>query len=117
MPFVLGRPIVTPITPRMGAALRLADSVRECVVFLGFPGDYRGTAFLVEFEEESQKYRYLVTAGHVANHFQKVPFVVRANLHRGEAQDIPVDLADWTFHPHWKPRVEGRPFVDVAVMP
>lgn len=90
--------------------MRLADSARHCVVFLGFPGNYGGTAFLVGLEEEKEVYRYLVTARHVAiPHLDKTPFVIRANLKDGTAEDIDVDIAEWICHPDIN--------VDVAVLP
>lgn len=99
--------------------MRVPNEVLKCIVFLGIDqgvsSKYVGTGFLVSMEEKdargSFRFTYLVTANHVADKLDGVPFKIRANSRAGEAVEISANEAGdvvWQRHP------EGDS-IDVAV--
>jgi hypothetical protein len=96
-----------------GFCLRIEDSVRHTVVFIGYPTeepnkggiDCIGTAFLLRHEG----FPYLITARHVAEYVERDPFLLRVNKFDGSADNLPIDQAHWYYDPD--------PTVDVAVLP
>lgn len=97
--------------------MRLDADVRRCVLFLGNASDndadtFRavGTAFFVNHE----RFRFLVTAQHIAAAFGDAPFCIRVNNTTGGAKTMSCDILDrpdmkWLYHPD--------PNVDLALMP
>jgi hypothetical protein len=93
--------------------VRIEDSVRHTVVFIGYPSgdpgkggiDCIGTAFLLRHEG----FPYLVTARHIAEYVGSEPFLLRVNRIIGAADNLPIDNAAWHYDPD--------PSVDVAVLP
>jgi hypothetical protein len=93
--------------------LRIEDSVRQTVVFIGYPTDTVGkggidcigTAFLLRHDG----FPYLITARHVAEFVGDHPFLVRVNRLSGGADNLHNDNATWYYDPD--------PTVDVAVLP
>lgn len=96
-----------------GFRVRIEDSVRHTVVFIGYPSneagkggiDCVGTAFLLSYEG----FPYLVTARHVAEYVGSDPFLLRVNRFDGSADNLPIDGAAWHY--------DSDPTVDVAVLP
>jgi hypothetical protein len=96
-----------------GLRLRIEDSVRHTVVFIGYPSDEAGkggidcigTAFLLRHEG----FPYLITARHVAEHVGSDPFLLRVNRFDGTADNLPIDGAHWNY--------DSDPTVDAAVLP
>jgi hypothetical protein len=84
--------------------MRLGREARKCVVFFGVPEDaneitYRGTGFLAEFKHSSgRKFRYLITATHVATKLTAGDFI-RMNRVDGGAYNEEINRIDWVFHP------------------
>jgi hypothetical protein len=92
--------------------MRISDDLRKCVVFLGYeddtePGNIKciGTGFLLRYKE----FFHLVTVKHVAITLGEFPFIVRANLVRGGAENIPGDQIEWFYH--------SDENVDLAIIP
>jgi hypothetical protein len=93
--------------------LRIEDSIRQTVVFIGYPTeapgkggiDCIGTAFLLRH----QNFPYLITARHVAEDVGCHPFLLRVNRLFGGADNLFIDNATWHYDPD--------PTVDVAVLP
>jgi hypothetical protein len=93
--------------------MRIEDSVRQTVVFIGYPSDEPGkggidcigTAFLLNHEG----FPYLVTARHVAEYVGSDPFLLRVNRFGGGADNLPIDGAIWHY--------DSDPTVDAAVLP
>jgi hypothetical protein len=93
--------------------LRIEDSIRQTVVFIGYPTeapgkggiDCIGTAFLLRH----QNFPYLITARHVAEDVGCHPFLLRVNRLLGGADNLFIDNATWHYDPD--------PTVDVAVLP
>jgi hypothetical protein len=93
--------------------MRISDSVRDTVVFLGHPTNEAGksgiecvgTGFLLMYDEVP----HLITARHVAEHFADHPFLIRVNTCDQKAENIPVDMVKW-YYPK-------DPAVDVAATP
>jgi hypothetical protein len=106
MEYRLGPRVNSDITPFNGAAVRLADDARRCVVFFGLPKlkngkevvEYGGTGFFVRFGGEI-KFDYLVTCRHVARELEHIQFLIRANNHEGRVEELPVDEIEWVYHP------------------
>jgi hypothetical protein len=107
------------LTPRKDINMRVPDEVLKCVVFLGIEHGasvkWVGTGFLVSLEEREGegtfRFTYLVTANHVADDLDGVPFKIRANRKSGEAIEIAAnESGDLVWHRH--PKGES---VDVAV--
>jgi S1-C subfamily serine protease len=96
--------------------VRISDVARRFTVFFGSPDPqddkktiYRGTGFLVLYEEGDQKFPYLVTARHVAERAGK-QIIVRVNNKDGKTSTpLLLDAVTWAFH--------ADPAVDVAVTP
>jgi len=93
--------------------MRIEDSVRDTVVFLGYPSndpakggiDCVGTGFLLLYDG----FRYLVTVRHVADFLGEHPFLIRINCYDGNSDNIPVDSVKWYY--------DSDPTVDIAVIP
>jgi hypothetical protein len=113
-----GEPIYY-FTPREDINMRVPNEVMKCIVFLGieheFSTKYVGTGFLVSMEEKEPhgtfRFTYLVTANHVADKLDGVPFKIRANRKAGDAVEISANESGdviWHRHP------EGDS-IDVAV--
>lgn len=93
--------------------MRIEDSIRQTVVFIGYPTDQPGkggidcigTAFLLRH----QGFPYLITARHVAEFVGEHPFLLRVNRVIGGADNLFIDNATWHYDPD--------PSVDVAVLP
>ena len=93
--------------------MRIEDSVRHTVVFIGYPSDESGkggidcigTAFLLRHGG----FPYLITARHVAEYVGSDPFLLRVNRFDGSADNLPIDGATWHY--------DSDPSVDVAVLP
>jgi len=92
--------------------MRIPDSIRKCVVYLGvevIDGDskrvaYKGTGFLLGVPGEKipgGSFGYLATAKHVAVQFEGRNFYIRVNLKEGKSVDVVVakDSVQWYFHP------------------
>jgi hypothetical protein len=93
--------------------MRVPDSIRKCVVYLGIEipdGDttkiiWGGTGFLVGMPSEKipqATFGYLVTAHHVAIKFKGRDFFIRVNLKDGGSFNLkaPKDAVQWFFHPN-----------------
>jgi len=93
--------------------MRIEDTVRHTVVFIGYPTDDPakggieciGTAFLLRHGG----FPYLITARHVAEYVGADPFLLRINRIDGSADNLLLDEADWHY--------DSDPTVDVAVLP
>jgi hypothetical protein len=93
--------------------MRISDSVRKCVLFLGFEDDTPGkggincvgTGFLIN----SGMLGFIVTAKHVAHALGDSPFLVRLNRNGGGSENLRADQIKWHYHPN--------PTVDVAAIP
>ena len=91
--------------------MRVPDTVRDCVVFVGRVINYgteerrmpAGTAFIVTVPSEEYPdtvYMYIVTARHVARQLSLGgPWFVRFNLKAGEFAEATVDEGGWWYHP------------------
>ncbi|MGO8761501.1 MAG: hypothetical protein ACLP2P_16580 [Desulfobaccales bacterium] len=94
--------------------MRIEDTVRETVVFLGFEDSSPqsggiqcvGTAFLVGYKNAG----YLITAKHVAQVFGDNPFLIRLNKTDGSSQNIPADEVIWHYHPDDNVDIAAIPF-------
>lgn len=94
------------------------DFLRQCVLFLGSKDEQtdrfipRATAFVVVIYEEDLGYRYVVTAAHAIDGFQKrgLRLYIRSNLANGGVREDSWDGARWYSHPGPEP-------TDVAVAP
>lgn len=108
--------------------MRVPDSMRECVAFLGVPklgsADevvVGGTAFFVSVPSErthSRRYEYLVTSQHCLDEIGTLPLSVRLNAWEVGvgAQDIPLsEKTPWYRHPSDEDADALR--VDLAVRP
>jgi len=98
------------------AMVHLAEDARNCVVYLGIPGDtpqdfhIEGTGFFISYGTPSE--RYLVTAAHVAEIFGGGTWGIRYNTVDGQADVLPIDpleVGEWRLHPDY-------PRIDVAVL-
>ncbi len=91
--------------------MRIADIVKECVLFVG-TGEpineteqvvtLRGTAFFIGVpseEHDDRFYTYIVTAKHVFDMLPLEHAFLRANLKNGGAKVLPLDKSHWHFHP------------------
>lgn len=92
--------------------MRIKDDLRRCVVFLGFEIKAErgiecvGTGFQIAYDG----FPYLVTAGHIAESLNGVPFVIRVNERAsGRGVNSPIDSAEWRFHSDY-------PNVDLAIL-
>jgi len=93
--------------------MRIEDSVRDTVVFLGFPSndpakggiDCVGTGFLLLYDD----FPYLITVRHVAEFLGNDPFLIRVNRYDGGSDNIRVDTARWYY--------DLDPAIDIAVIP
>jgi hypothetical protein len=93
--------------------MRIEDSVRDTVVFLGYPTDDPakggidciGTGFLLLYDG----FPYLVTVRHVAEVLGNDPFMIRVNRYDGGSDNIPVDNVKWYY--------DSDPTIDIAVIP
>jgi hypothetical protein len=96
-----------------GFDVAISKDARKCVVFFGLPAppkggvastassevDYAGTGFLASYDEEGERYGYLVTCRHVARHLED-GFFIRANTVTGGVEPLEVGTdADWQYHP------------------
>ena len=108
VPLILGP---AEYRPAGGFKMRINDSLRKCVVFLGFadPQDLDfgincvGTGFLLAMDGAG----YLVTARHVARDLGDTGWVARINRKDGSCINVPVDVVTWVSHPN--------PNVDLAI--
>lgn len=90
--------------------MRIADDLRQSVIFLGYrddtPGkggiDCIGTGFLLQYKGAP----YLITAGHIAQELGGDPFLIRLNTKKGGSQNVHVDGLPWI--------MPADPKVDVA---
>lgn len=84
--------------------MRVPDSVRKCVLFIGVRDvdgtiHYGGTAFIVSVPGTVRgTFPYLVTAKHVIDAIGDRPFVVRANLKNGTSAVFEAEAGHWRFH-------------------
>jgi len=112
------------LTPPEDADMRVPDTVKKCVVFLGRLKTIRdnyvslspeGTGFLVaqpsEFDDPSAgaAFYYLVTAKHVIDGLEGEPCGARMNRRDGGTELVGIGTK-WWFHP-------SDPSADVAVVP
>jgi hypothetical protein len=82
--------------PREDIDMRVPDEILKCVVFLGVDHGaetkYVGTAFFVQMEEKENegtfRFTYLITANHVAEALEGVPFKIRVNTKAGDFKEI-----------------------------
>ena len=95
-----------------GFRVAINEDVRKTVVFFGKqippkPGSsdpatvevgYGGTGFLVEYVERGQPFKYLVTCRHVAEQLD-VDFFLRVNTLREGVANLPIEVAEWEYHP------------------
>jgi hypothetical protein len=94
--------------------MRIEDTVRETVVFLGFEDNSPqsggihcvGTAFLLGYKNAG----YLITAKHVAKVFGNNPFLIRLNKTDGTSQNVPADEVIWHYHPDENIDIAAIPF-------
>jgi hypothetical protein len=96
-----------------GLRVAVSEDARKCVVFFGLlippkkgadstkPNEiqYSGTGFVVS-HHDNDGYRsdYLVTCRHVAKHLED-DFFIRMNTVAGGAEQIPIENAEWQYHP------------------
>ncbi len=93
--------------------MRIEDSVRHTVVFIGYPTDEPGkggidcigTSFLLRHED----FPYLVTVRHIAEFVGSEPFLLRVNRFDGGADNLQIHGATWCF--------DSDPTVDAALLP
>jgi len=90
----------------------VGDSIQDVVAFLGWRDptaaggiQCEGTGFLLHYGGHG----YLVTVRHVADKFDRDPFVVRINRHRGKALLLDADNVQW-YYPSDK-------LIDLAITP
>lgn len=95
--------LVKPVPYGPGFGVRINQSLRDVIVFLGYEGggsvgasmDCRATAFLVARDGVG----YLITAKHVALDLSGDPFWLRLNRRRGGLGDrLYADQIDWLYH-------------------
>jgi hypothetical protein len=116
MRLVLGPPTVAPWPGNPRLLVRVSDDLRKTVVFFGVPTEngteYGGTGFLLCDHEDGFNFPFLITARHVAKQLEHYNnnsgFSIRVNRTNGEAFDIPVEYAEWTYH--------SDPTVDLAAL-
>lgn len=110
--YTLGAEVRKPIEGCPGFYMRIDEDLRKSVVFLGIADDTPGnggihccgTGFLIGYDTVG----YLVTAKHVAQQLNGIPFLVRVNKKDHTSENIHADNVNWFFHPD--------PSVDVAVI-
>lgn len=110
--YCLGPEIRLPLPFGDGFHVRLAEDLRKCVVFIGYPDSTPGrggitcigTGFLIGYEGLG----HLVTAKHIALDLGRDPFLIRLNKHNGTSQNVTADQVEWHHHPD--------PTVDVSVV-
>ena len=110
----LGPEYRIPLEGMPGFFMRIEDTVRETVVFLGFEDNSPqsggikcvGTAFLLGYKRAG----YLITAKHVAKVFGDKPFLIRINKKDGTSQNIPADEVIWHYHPDDNVDIAAIPF-------
>jgi hypothetical protein len=100
------------VLTRWSSAVRVADFVQQCAVFIGqtIDGEFvpLGTGFFVGYPFKDGAFQYLVTAAHCVQ--AKTDLQLRINLRNGQSAifDIPSD--QWIFHP------DPDRVVDIAAM-
>jgi hypothetical protein len=87
-----------------GTLVRLNEDARRCVVFFGVAGEngieYGGTGFLATDQEEGLNIAFLITCRHVAELLSRHDeFFMRLNLKGGDAEDLPLQNIQWSYHP------------------
>src|SRR5438034_8535121 len=109
------------LTPRKDIDMRVPDEVLKSVVFIGVQQGavtkYIGTGFFVLLREQEAglpfQFTYLVTAGHVADDVDGIPFTIRINKRSGALATVNENEAgDFKWYRHPKGKV-----VDIAVCP
>lgn len=90
-----------------GPLVRINEDVRKSVVFVGIAtasGDFSpyGTAFLIAWQDEDQKFPFLVTARHVLEDAKQtgLPICIRVSAHDGTPQLGAMAYEHWHFHPN-----------------
>lgn len=112
------------LTQPKGILMRISDEVKRCVAFVGIREDagikYGGTIFFVSVTEESQvigdvtfenRFCYIVTAKHVAQHLECSDCVIRMNDKDGRSVLFEAAGIKWFYHP-----TESE-IVDCAIAP
>ena len=109
------------LDPRRDVDMRVPEEVLKNVVFIGAQDGavtkYIGTGFFVLFRESEAglrfQFTYLVTAGHVADDVDGIPFTIRINKRGGGLAVVDVnESGDFKWYRHPKGEV-----VDIAVCP
>jgi len=109
------------LTPRKDIDMRVPDEVLKSVVFIGVQQGavtkYIGTGFFVLLREQEAglpfQFTYLVTAGHVADDVDGIPFTIRINKRSGALATVNEnESGDFKWYRHPKGKV-----VDIAVCP
>jgi hypothetical protein len=96
-------------------ALRIKPEATKCVVFFGkeLPDgnvEYRGTGFLITYNDGDLACPYLVTCRHVARHLEG-PFTIRLNLKDGAgSHPEKIGQAGWSYHPDNNVDLAAVPF-------
>jgi hypothetical protein len=108
-------------SPRNDIDMRVPDETLKCVIFIGVQHatatKYIGAGFFISLrEKEGQdtfRFTYLVTAGHVADDVEGVPFTVRINKRGGGIAEVFAnESGEFKWHRHPKGKV-----VDIALSP
>lgn len=101
--FVLGPPIRRRIDGLPEFCMRIQDSIRNTVAFVGFEDNRAecggincvGTVFFLEYDGGA----YLVTARHVAKQLNDTPFLLRLNKTDNiGSQNVHIDGMQWIYH-------------------
>ena len=102
-----------PAWEEMEGDVRINDTLRKAVVFIGEGGDGlftpHGTGFVAVSFIGEKAFQNIVTARHVIRDIGSEYVHVRVNTHQGEARVLP------TLREHWHPHPDKR--VDVSICP
>jgi hypothetical protein len=85
---------------RRRAKMRVNESIRKCVVFIGMVnpgGDFvaYGTGFIISVFPEDVKFDYIVTCNHVLNEINGDKICIRINDTEGGADKIETSKREW----------------------
>src|SRR5262245_15232441 len=105
--WTLGPEVKIPLAGSPGFSMRIADDLRQTVVFFGYADASRstgitciGTGFLLGYKNTG----YLVTARHLSHQLGNDPFLLRVNRKDGTAENLHADNVKW--HEHSDPSVD-----------
>lgn len=104
-----------PAWERLEGAVRVQDSIRKPVVFIGKQGERgfiaHGTGFIAASFIDDYGYQQVVTAKHVIDRIQSDEIDLRLNTHGGEARNLKTKKEWWLPHPDKRVDVSVLPFI------